>query len=166
MPRQTDPIWNHFIKSTKKGNSGNWARCSKCRKELRGIPSRLKCHFDICGSSSLSPTSLTEEMSEVQVQKDLEINEELEMSTYIEPPDELTTASTSTISVLQEEPVVVPIEGPCTSTHAPTSSSWKATSNVFSAEKSMMTDDNVNSFKCPKANGLRAKGNDKTAISV
>ena len=147
MPRQTDPIWNHFIRSTKKGNSENWARCSKCRKEMQSIPSRLKCHFDICGSSSLSLTSVTEEMSEVQVQNDLEINEELEMSTYIEPSDEPTTASTSTISVVQEETVVVPIEGPCTSTQVPTSSSWKATSGVLSAEKPMMTDENVNNFK-------------------
>ena len=105
-------------------------------------------------------------MSEVQAQNDLEINKELEMSTYIEPPDEPTTASTSTISVVQEETVVVPIKGPCTSAQAPTSSRWKATSGVFSAEKPMMTDENVNNFKCPTVKGPRAKGSNKTATSV
>ena len=54
MPRHADPVWDKFSRLTKDGNSGRWAKCKKCNREMQGIPSRLKCHLDICWAKTES----------------------------------------------------------------------------------------------------------------
>lgn len=46
MPKLKDAIWKHFKCIQKKGNSGKWAICKKCDKEMQGIPERMKVHFN------------------------------------------------------------------------------------------------------------------------
>ncbi len=45
--RSKDQVWVHFDCTTKKSNTGNWAKdkCKKCGDELQGIPSRMKVHL-------------------------------------------------------------------------------------------------------------------------
>ena len=47
-----DHAWNSFIRLTKGGNSGRWAKCKEYSTEMQGISSRLRCHYDICGAQS------------------------------------------------------------------------------------------------------------------
>lgn len=48
MPKHLDPIWNHFTSAKKENNCGKWAVCKKCRKEMQGIPARLRLHVKKC----------------------------------------------------------------------------------------------------------------------
>lgn len=47
MPRNKHPIWVKFDCFNAK-NSGNWARCKTCKKEMQGIPSRMEKHIESC----------------------------------------------------------------------------------------------------------------------
>lgn len=47
MPRKRDPVWSDFD-CIKTKNTGFWARCKKCGKEMQGILDRLKKHTKIC----------------------------------------------------------------------------------------------------------------------
>ena len=59
MPKIKNPVWVHLI--NKPSNSGNWARCKKCLKELQGIPSRMEKHILSCKIENQPSTSkLTE----------------------------------------------------------------------------------------------------------
>lgn len=48
MPKPAHPVWVNFNVISKTGNSGKWAQCKKCKKELQGIPQRLLKHVSIC----------------------------------------------------------------------------------------------------------------------
>lgn len=50
MPRIKDPIWNHFSCKIKGGNSGKWAVCKLCEKEMQGIPKRMEKHYELCSA--------------------------------------------------------------------------------------------------------------------
>ncbi|XP_047538459.1 uncharacterized protein LOC125072033 [Vanessa atalanta] len=47
MPREKDPVWSYFS-CTKTKNTGLWARCKKCNKEMQGIINRMKSHVKVC----------------------------------------------------------------------------------------------------------------------
>ncbi|XP_047986596.1 uncharacterized protein LOC125226609 [Leguminivora glycinivorella] len=47
MPREKDPVWS-FFSCTKTKNTGLWARCKKCDKEMQGILNRMKSHVKVC----------------------------------------------------------------------------------------------------------------------
>ena len=48
MPKNKHPVWVNFECKTKKGNSGKWAVCKKCKKDMQGIPSRMMKHSKVC----------------------------------------------------------------------------------------------------------------------
>lgn len=50
MPKNKHPVWVNFECKIKKGNSGKWAVCKKCKKEMQGIPSRMMNHSKVCTS--------------------------------------------------------------------------------------------------------------------
>lgn len=50
MPRNKDPIWKNFICKTKEGNTGKWAICKICEKEMQGIPKRMEIHYELCST--------------------------------------------------------------------------------------------------------------------
>ena len=50
MPRTKDPVWAEFECDRTK-NSGLWAICRKCKKEMQGILHRLKRHSSVCNSA-------------------------------------------------------------------------------------------------------------------
>lgn len=47
MPKNKDIVWSKFECITSK-NSGNWAMCKVCKKEMQGIPTRMKKHLQSC----------------------------------------------------------------------------------------------------------------------
>lgn len=51
MPKNKDIVWAKFDCITSK-NSGNWARCKLCQREMQGIPTRMKKHLQICTKES------------------------------------------------------------------------------------------------------------------
>lgn len=65
MPKPKHPVWANFDCITKNKNTGNWARCKKCSKELQGIPSRMKKHIFICNSKEKSARATPSENSEI-----------------------------------------------------------------------------------------------------
>lgn len=48
MPKNKHPVWVNFECKIKKGNTGKWAVCKKCKKEMQGIPSRMMKHLKAC----------------------------------------------------------------------------------------------------------------------
>lgn len=60
MPKPKDPIWNHFQNINKAGNTGKWAICKTCKKEMQGIPSRMKEHRLKCSISDEEPVVVEE----------------------------------------------------------------------------------------------------------
>ena len=65
MPRHADPVWDEFSRLTIDRDSGRWAKCKKCKREM----SRLKYHYDICWAESESsgaegPMTVLEDLGE------------------------------------------------------------------------------------------------------
>lgn len=61
MPRTTDPVWKFFEKMLKVKNSGKWAKCKKCAREMQGIPSRMKKHYEECWLGQVPETEVVED---------------------------------------------------------------------------------------------------------
>lgn len=70
MPRTTDPIWKFFERTVKASNSGKWATCKKCRREMQGIPSRMKIHYDECSVDHTAPHEIVENEDDDQFYPD------------------------------------------------------------------------------------------------
>lgn len=51
MPKRKLNIWKYFEETKKVGNSGKWAKCKKCKKEMQGIPKRLNDHYVKCSGT-------------------------------------------------------------------------------------------------------------------
>lgn len=62
MPKTEHPVWVHFELINKPSNSGNWARCKRCFKELQGIPSRMEKHIASCRIENQPSTSNLKEL--------------------------------------------------------------------------------------------------------
>lgn len=52
MPKQKSSVWKDFKCVYKENNSGKWAVCKSCKKEMQGIPQRMTKHLEICGANS------------------------------------------------------------------------------------------------------------------
>jgi len=48
--RKKDVIWHCYIE--KQGKKSKRAVCKKCGKEMQGLTSRMKSHFNICSNNS------------------------------------------------------------------------------------------------------------------
>lgn len=45
MPKPKHLVWKYFECMNKKENTGKWAKCRECSKEMQGIPSRMEKHI-------------------------------------------------------------------------------------------------------------------------
>ena len=57
MPRQQDPVWKFFNRIKKDNNSGPWAVCKKCDKQMQGIVERLRKHYEECYARKVDSNS-------------------------------------------------------------------------------------------------------------
>ncbi|CAH2090930.1 unnamed protein product [Euphydryas editha] len=48
MPKPLHLVWADFQLIAKPNNTGKWAKCKHCAKEMQGIPERMVKHRDIC----------------------------------------------------------------------------------------------------------------------
>jgi len=57
MPRRQDPVWRAFNRVKKDNNSGPWAVCTKCHRQMQGIVERLHKHYAECYDSKVDSNS-------------------------------------------------------------------------------------------------------------
>lgn len=58
MPKSKHSVWVNFRCVNKDQNSGKWAICKKCEKEMQGIPQRMLKHIEKCLNSEAGTTDI------------------------------------------------------------------------------------------------------------
>jgi len=59
--RKKNVIWHYYIE--KQGKKSKRAVCKKCGKEMQGLTSRMKSHFNKCSNNSNNEKDVTQNKS-------------------------------------------------------------------------------------------------------